>query len=153
MFEDFDGDKVCFVGSPNETYSGYKRNVESVITLRSWREGDIEDIEEQELYFEELWLGHDEDIEVVGFPEAQKKNLFTKYKYSMDVEHAIKRIQESFCNVVRTGGGKSLYDYQTKAINEFETNGFCHFYEMATGERVIKVIPHRSAVNTRALAA
>ena len=133
LFEEKEGEKVCFIGSFNETYSGYKRNVESISTLRSWREGDLLDIEEQEMYFEKLWLGQDEDIEVIDFPEAQKKNLFTKYRYSMDVEHAIKRIQESFCKIVKMGGGKILFDYQIKAIDEFEVNGFCHFYEMATG--------------------
>ena len=133
LFEDADGEKVCFIGSPNETYSGYKRNVESISTLRSWREGDSFDIEEQEDYFENLWQGKDEDISVVEFPEAQRKNLFTKYKYSMDVEHAIKRIEESFCKAVNTKKGKSLYEYQIRAIDEFEANSFCHFYEMATG--------------------
>lgn len=133
IFEDFEGEKVCFIGSQNETYSGYKRNVESISTLRSWRDGDLEDIEEQEQYFNNLWKGIDEDIKVVKFPEAQRKNLFTKYKYSIDVEHAIKRIEESFCNTVSTRKGKSLYGYQFAAINEFEGNDYCHFYKMATG--------------------
>ncbi|MBO7091874.1 MAG: hypothetical protein J6W23_08810, partial [Victivallales bacterium] len=53
LFEDYEGEKVCFIGSQNETYSGYKRNVESLSTLKSWREDDLDDIEEQEAYFEE----------------------------------------------------------------------------------------------------
>ena len=133
FFEDFEGEKVCFIGSQNETFNGYKRNVESISTLKSWREGDSEDIEEQEEYFESLWMGQDEDIEVVAFPEAQRKNLFTKYKYSMDVEHAIKRIESSLGSIVNNSKKKELYEYQKKAIGEFEMNGYCHFYEMATG--------------------
>ena len=133
LFESFNGEKVCFIGSPNETYSGYRRNVECISTLRSWREGDDYDIKEQEEYFEELWNGRDEDIIVVEFPKAQKMNLFTKYKYSMDVEHAVKRIQDELCNIVITSKEKTLHDYQKIAIAQWEENGFCHFFEMATG--------------------
>lgn len=133
FFQGRNGEKVCFIGSQNETYNGYKRNVESISVLRSWKSGDLEDIEEQEEYFETLWNGKDDDIEVIEFPEAQRKNLFKRYKYSMDVEHAIKRMEISVCNTINIKKGKSLYEYQIRAIDEFEKNSYCHFYKMATG--------------------
>ncbi|SEK18620.1 Superfamily II DNA or RNA helicase [Pseudobutyrivibrio ruminis] len=133
LFEDGDGERVCLIGSQNETYSGYKKNVESISTLKSWREGDSEDISEQQDYFDDLWNGKDNDIEVVDFPEAQKQNLFTKYKYSMDVEHAIKRYENYSVSIYCPKKEKKLYKYQEDAIDEFVDNGYCHFYQMATG--------------------
>ncbi len=133
LFEDKDGESVCLIGSQNETYSGYKKNVESISTLKSWREGDSEDIADQQDYFDALWNGLDEDIEVVDFPEAQKQNLFTRYKYSMDVEHAIKRYENYEVSIYSPKKVKKLYKYQEKAINEFVGNNYCHFYQMATG--------------------
>lgn len=131
--EDFENHKVCFIGSNNFTFSGQKRNVETISVIKSW-ENCSEDTEGQKRYFESLWTNDDEDIRVFDFPEAAKNKLFSLYKESESYEEAIEAIENYYNNYDNhLKQGKHLYDYQKKAIEEFCNNKFCHFFEMATG--------------------
>lgn len=132
IFKDNVNDCVCFSGSTNETYNGYKKNVESVFVLKSW-DGDFEEVENQRNYFESLWDGKDESISVMDFPDAAKAKLFSKYKKSDSYIEAIEKVENYFSEQQNASGKKELYPYQKKAIEEFLENKCCHFYEMATG--------------------
>lgn len=129
LFEDEEGEKVCYIGSANETYSGFERNRESICVLKSWQ-GDMEDIREQEEYFDKLWKNRDDEVRVFKVSEAVEKKLIDKFKYSGSVEGAIERIYNNKTNKKKK---KELYEYQKEAIKQFTNNGYCHFYEMATG--------------------
>ncbi len=130
LFQDEDGEKVCFIGSSNETHNGYKKNVESICVMKSWTY-DLDDILEQEEYFDGLWNDKDESIRVFKLSDAVERHLISKFKASNSIDDAIKRI-ESY-DERDSKKKKSLYDYQEQAINEFATNSYCHFFEMATG--------------------
>ena len=52
--EDFEENKVCFIGSNNETHSGQKRNAETISIIKSWDGGEEDTIGEKQ-YFENLW--------------------------------------------------------------------------------------------------
>ncbi len=130
LFQDEDGEKVCFIGSSNETHSGYKKNVESICVMKSWTY-DLSDILEQEDYFDSLWNDNDESIRVFRIPEAVERHLITKFRVSSSIEDAIEHIE----NYEEKGfiKKKELYPYQEQAIDEFVSNSYCHFFEMATG--------------------
>lgn len=129
ILTDSEGDKLYFSGSNNATVSGLNKNWESVMLLTSWW-GDNELIEEQQEYFNSLWENDLDGLEVMSFPEAEKKNLIQKYKISPDVKSAIQNIQKS---TTRGAKKKELYEYQKIAVNQFLDNGGNHFFEMATG--------------------
>ena len=123
------GEKIYFSGSNNATVSGLNRNWESVMLLTSWW-GDNELIAEQQNYFNSLWKNELDGLEVMSFPEAEKKNLIRKYKVSADVKTAIQKMQRT---ASRRPKIKELYEYQKTAVNQFLYNAGNHFFEMATG--------------------
>lgn len=127
LFDKQDG--IYFMGSLNETFSGFKTNHESVIVLTTWKDS-IEEINEQHRYFEQLWNNNIPTLEVFSIPEALEKKLLKLYKVSPDLETAIKKWND---NDEDNSNGKRLYNYQEKAIKEFKDNKYCHFFEMATG--------------------
>ena len=129
LFSDNDGCKLYFSGSNNATVSGLNKNWETVMLLTSWW-GDDETIKDQQEYFNNLWINDVDGLEVMPFPEAEKKNLIRKYKVSADVKSAIQRIQNNSSKKTKK---KDLYDYQKVAVNQFLGNGGNHFFEMATG--------------------
>lgn len=135
-FEDKDGNSIWFNGSTNETYNGLKKNVESLMVLKSWQ-GDEEEIDSEKTYFTKLWEGEDTDIEVIPFPEVAKENILKLYKRSSCYNDAILNIENETHQKEFEGENsdriKKLYPYQEKAISEFISNGYHHFYEMATG--------------------
>ena len=124
-----ENDAVYFMGSPNETFSGLIRNFESIMVLSTWADSR-KVIDAQHDYFQNLWDDRIDGIEVFSFPEALQKNLLQLYKVSPDVETAIKRMENGDKEETNL---KQLYPYQLNAIKEFKNNGYCHFFEMATG--------------------
>lgn len=130
-FEDLIGNRVCFIGSNNETYAGTRKNAETISVIKSWEGGEESTLEQRD-YFETLWDNNDEDIKVVDFPDAAKKKLFSKYKKSDNYTDVIEKIEEYYSFYTKSKE-KRLYSYQEKAIEEFCENKYCHFFEMATG--------------------
>ena len=126
--EDDEGESIWFSGSNNVTYNGLNKNAESFLVLKSWQ-GDSQDIIEQCKYFDSLWNDREDEINVFDIPDACKNKLFSKFKRSDNIFDAIKKFEESLSFPSK----KELYPYQSKAIDEFVVNGYCHFYEMATG--------------------
>ena len=129
IMTDKDGGKLYFSGSNNATVSGLNKNWETIMLLTSWW-GDEEEIREQQGYFDHLWENDLEGLEVMPFPEAEKKNLIRKYKVSSDVGTSIQCLQNKTKKRTKK---KDLYDYQKIAVRQFLDNEGNHFYEMATG--------------------
>lgn len=133
IFTDAAGCQVYFSGSANETVNAKLYNAESIDVTTSWTgDGDAKKVQLQVEYFERLWNNKLTDrLQVISFPEAVEKKLFSAYKKSEHLTNAIdsfqKQQQESKKKV------KELYPYQKIAIQEFVDNGYAHFYEMATG--------------------
>lgn len=124
-----DNDAVYFMGSLNETFNGLKANFESIMVLTTWTDSR-EDINAQQDYFQKLWNDNIKGIKVFSFPEALQQDLLKLYKVSPDVETAIKRMGNKDEGKTQL---KKLHPYQKAAVNEFINNGYCHFFEMATG--------------------
>ena len=125
FFHDSKGNKVCFMGSQNETYSAYKFNLESAVVLTSWTD-DLDDILEQERYFEDLWNNQVQGLKVFSFPEALKRCLFEKYKISHDWEAAFNQCEKgSEYGHISNNKEKELHPYQKEAVKQFLDNKNC----------------------------
>lgn len=130
VFIDEESNKVYFTGSLNETKRAFKFNQESIQVSYSWlSDYTAKYIEEEELYFNQLWNNQDESVVVIDFPTAVEKELLNCYKRSDTLEAAI----DNYISSHIAKGKKTLYSYQEEAIKQFCENGYKHFYEMATG--------------------
>jgi superfamily II DNA or RNA helicase/HKD family nuclease len=125
FIEDELGDIVCFVGSANETLAAYKSNYEKIRLYKSWNDSTSKSMVDEELNdFNQIWNGTHKYLETYDFSDSLKQGL-------------IKVLHES-----KSSGGDSdkqqnnrvtLRPYQIKAINNWVSNGYRGFYEMATG--------------------
>jgi superfamily II DNA or RNA helicase len=80
LFSDVCGNAVSFLGSANETWSGWhaEGNLEAIEVFCSWAgESDAERCRKHGAYFERLWSGRVGAVEVVAFPEAAKNRICT----------------------------------------------------------------------------
>ena len=119
IFIDSVGDRVLFVGSPNESKSAYSDNYEKIRLSMSWKEGDRERILDDEEEFDGIWEGHNCYITSKEITEAVCRKLQEKIK-KRNLE-----IEEKEPIVLR--------DYQNQAINAWIQNDKTGFYIMATG--------------------
>ncbi len=131
LMYDSDGNVIEFIGSLNETENAYKRNVESIMVMKSWENDQVRnDVK----YFTDLWEGRLADLRVIALPEVVEKKLYTIYENlnenSRDLDVLIEEFENSI--VVNTNSKRKLYDYQENAVHQFLEYG-SHFFEMATG--------------------
>lgn len=130
IFVDENKNKTYFNGSLNETTSAFLLNQESITVNCSWKNEEVSHfINDELLYFNNLWEDKEESVVVIDFPEAARNQLLKCYKKSETLEEAI----DAYITSRNGGKAKKLYPYQERAINEFCKNGYQHFYEMATG--------------------
>lgn len=120
IFIDSSGQKVLFVGSPNESKNAYKNNYEKIRLSMSWKDGDLDRIEDDESEFDSIWEGTN--------PYLVRKDV-TELVGSKVKEKLLKR---NLVNVEKKAP-IVLRDYQEKAINSWIKNGKNGFYIMATG--------------------
>ena len=135
VMEDFEGNKVAFTGSMNETYSGLLQNYESIDVFCSWKEEDIERVEIKESAFDKLWDNLDPAMEVIEFPKVATEK-FDKYKKQTTdeiiAENAImdEIVKAEFFMIPKD---VTLYQYQKDAIAAWEKQSFKGIFDMATG--------------------
>lgn len=78
IFQDAFGNRVSFIGSANETWSGWHQrgNLESIEVFCTWRGArEAERVEGHDAYFEQLWAGLIPNVEIVSFPAAATRRL------------------------------------------------------------------------------
>lgn len=123
IIQDKEGNKILFVGSPNESVNAYEYNYEKVRVSVSWNANDIARIDDDEQEFEGIWNGTNKYI---------RKKDYTYIVIDKLKEEAKKRN----IKLPETGKRKEpikLRDYQEKAIENWIANDFHGFYVMATG--------------------
>lgn len=148
IFTDEEGESVSFIGSVNETWSGwnYQGNHESMEVFGTWRgSSDQIRVRNHVMYFERLWRSEVSDLSVLEFPEAQRRQLIS---YAFDSLEEI-----SVATGGRPGGqrgvkaqeqnqrieeGKSrerfnLFPHQVNAIKEWSSQSCRGIFEHATG--------------------
>lgn len=119
IFEDAEGNRVVFYGSPNSTGPAYTDNYEKIRVAVNWKDG-YKDIVEDECYeFDSLWNETNPYVDVHEFT-----------KKAADVILARKDGKKG---TTQKKQGIVLRDYQKQAIQAWVDNKFHGFYEMATG--------------------
>ncbi len=122
LLSDFDGNKVLFVGSPNESANAYSNNYEKVRTAVSWIPGDMPRIIDDEEEFESIWNGKNEYVKRIDCTNVV-------------ISHFLKEAEKRGIDVPssKDKSGIKLRDYQKEAIDNWISNGYRGFFVMATG--------------------
>jgi superfamily II DNA or RNA helicase len=133
IVEDSDGNKVCFVGSLNETLQAYTKNYEKVRLFYSWKNDDDADrIKEEEEYFDHLWNDQVKYLKVLKLsPEIVERVVRLKPEFIQDnFDEDTKIIEEApqaEYNAIK------LRPYQIEAISQWKKNSYHGILSMATG--------------------
>ena len=125
LFQDYEGNEICFAGSINETSSAWKRNIENFSVYPSWVPGRADYIPEHKLTFSEYWTGQiDENWITVELPIAVKRSLVENYAptdFPVEIDFT------------KSAKVKKLRSYQSAAVEAWIENGCIGILEMATG--------------------
>ena len=142
IMEDSSGNQIVFSGSGNETYNGYNLNDEDFEVFCSWRSDESEQrCSIKDLSFERIWNGVSKGLITIPFPDVIKNKLLTYKKDKNDFKFT--EIDINFKEYLISKKTKpktpkiaeeiKLYDYQKKAIDEWEKNNYQGIFDMATG--------------------
>lgn len=138
---DKEDNMIAFSGSSNETVNGYNLNYEAIDVFCSWKSDDSEQRAElKNMAFDRLWTGIETGTIVLDFPKIIKEKLLNyESKKTKDLLILDELFQEKIeKNKVQNKypkiqDGIELFDYQIKAIDEWEKRKFKGIYDMATG--------------------
>lgn len=138
-------DSVVFKGSVNETWTGWhdRGNHETMDVFCSWNKGtDEERVTRNKAYFERLWNGDEEKVEVISFPDAAKDKLKIIAKGSIDdiddadvVDYFVvgQNVARSKVNEELAVDKRKPLPHQLHAIEGWINNGRRGVFEHATG--------------------
>ncbi len=138
LLKDDEGNIVAFTGSANETGAAIDYNYESIDVYQSWKnDSDFERCNIKEMAFERLWSNEDKAIETIELSDVISKKLL-KYKnddqsYVLDIDNYYLKKQNKKNTYPENPVGKSFFDYQITAINNWKLNNYIGIYDMATG--------------------
>ena len=117
------GEQLAFTGSANETYSGHRRNWESVDVFRSWISKDSERVNAKQLQFLEAWMGDAPGLEILSLSPS-----------------TIDRIRDVSPDVLPSTGLQNhdqpsfqLFGHQEAALSAWRDNDCSGLLEMCTG--------------------
>lgn len=119
IITDSSGETIVFVGSPNETINGLKKNYEKVRVFCSWLPGQDKYVQNEVDEFDALWEGTNPFLKTYNFTNAQFEKII--------------KIKQSERKAKSKGNAIVLRDYQEDAIKSWVKNGYHGFYVMATG--------------------
>lgn len=123
ILEDKEGNKVLFIGSPNESKNAYKCNYEKIRVSVSWNDSDLLRIKDEEEEFDEIWNGTNDFIKRYDCTEVVAKKF----------EGVLKVRNEDNEDSIEKSGPIILRSYQNDAINAWIANNKKGFFVMATG--------------------
>lgn len=125
VFKDRDGNSISFLGSVNETLSGWLENEESFEVSQSWVPALKKRVEEKIIRFERLWKGDADNVATYDFPEASRLKL---------IKHApLAPIDYTYRVSAGVHPNFKPRTCQENAKNYFLTSEFSCLFMMATG--------------------
>jgi hypothetical protein len=133
IFTDAYGSTVSFIGSANESWSGWHAhgNFESVEVFCSWRDdGDRMRAARHLLNFDKLWSGTTTDVLTLPFPEAALSKLYLKA--AATIEDAEREAEDKWQNPPDPEK-RTLMPHQRTAIDAWIAQGRKGVFEHATG--------------------
>ena len=145
VFTDAAGDYVTFNGSPNESWNGWVRNVESFALHRSWGP-EAQHADNERSLFIETWEQRRSGVEAFQLHEAVISTLFERFS-PLDPDEARREGTSSFrlpghSNPGRPGLGltvpqfieeQGLRPYQQQCIDDWFRAGHRGTFALATG--------------------
>lgn len=142
IIEDDYSNKVAFSGSMNESATAMNINYESIDVFRSWSNSSEirEKVINKEEAFDSIWNDEEPNIRIIHFLDL-KQVIISKYQKTKLISdfhngeiHLIPDAKKyKLSNGARIKENISLYDYQVKAINEWENQNYRGIFDMATG--------------------
>ena len=140
ILDDNEKNIIAFVGSNNESKSGWLHNSEKFKVFFSWEENYLDSINEDIAEFEDLWNNRAGKTRVIPFPDAVKENLINVYRMgSYSIEDLLADVEGVFSRDLPEEYGSSknpvisLRQYQNEAIDAWFANNCKGIFEMATG--------------------
>src|SRR5450830_748444 len=129
IFQDEEDRRVAFIGSANETFSGWGANHESIEVFASW-EGttDLARVRRLAAYFERLWTGGEGEIEVLSLSKEILDLLRANAHDSVETALAA-----TARRATPTVGKKILMDYQAKVLESWKSADHRGIVSFATG--------------------
>lgn len=135
IFLDDEKNRVSFIGSANESFSGWHAhgNFESVEVFCSWHHlNEYQRSQRHESNFDNLWLGLTKDIQTLSFPEAASHCL-SKVAFQTLDDARVTLKGSSFESIKPEARKRSLLPHQQLAIDGWRKQGFRGIFEHATG--------------------
>lgn len=136
IFSDAHEEHVSFIGSANESWSGWheKGNFESVEVFCSWRDQSERDRAERHLSnFKMLWDGTTKDVVTVPFPEAARRKLCMNAATSIDDAEREAAAHWDATPEPLEQKKRTLMPHQQNAIDAWIAQGRRGVFEHATG--------------------
>lgn len=133
VFTDPQGNTVSFIGSANESWSGWHAhgNFESVEVFCSWRDdGDRTRSARHLINFNKLWSGTTPEVLTLPFPEAARRKLCQRAAAS--VEDAEREAADKW-QTPPSPEKRTLMPHQSAAIEAWTAQGRRGVFEHATG--------------------
>lgn len=129
ILEDFEGNRLSFSGSDNESANGWQNNVEEFKVFRNWVEEEKNYFEADLSKFEKFWFSTAKRTKIIDMPKAIEEKLVKIAPQSMEEVNLHKwAIQAN--NSSEKGG---LRGYQKEAVSNWLNNNRMGILEMATG--------------------
>lgn len=131
LFEDENNNRIAIIGSNNETRNSIKSNIESFNVFCSWKDGQLEYVDEHYHDFMSYWDGKVDNIKVIPINEALKMNILRK----INIEESI----EDLCSIIINEESKTdsfvrfkPYPHQVNSVNSW-WNTKRGIFKFATG--------------------
>ena len=138
----YNGEKIAFAGSVNETWGGWRENSENLTVFCSWVNDDTnrQAIVDNQRNFNDLWSNSNERIDVYDLPSAVRQKLLEiSPKSEEELQSTIKKIRHITLknkpedSETYPESKINLMEHQHDAINKWFENDCKGLLEMATG--------------------
>jgi superfamily II DNA or RNA helicase len=134
VFIDAEANLVSFIGSANESWSGWheRGNFESVEVFCSWKSpAERERTGRHQANFDDLWAGTTPNVLTMDFPEAARLKLCTRAASSLEDPQLLGILDQS--EPADDPKKRTLLPHQSAAIKSWIEQGRRGVFEHATG--------------------
>lgn len=144
IFKDINENKITFLGSINESLTGWGPQGNVLEIFFSWNESDR--VGRHVDTFDRMWDNQGQITKVYTFPKAVKDDLIKSISFDLKDENATRKYlrkkieDEKKSNFPRNSIKKPHFPisyekrtYQTNAVDNWQKANFRGFFEMATG--------------------
>ena len=140
IFEDANGGKIGFIGSTNETWSGWSDygNSESFIAKSTYvGHESVQDVSDMESYFNALWTGVLPDLVVRDLPAVPREILIresTPHKLEELIDDVLKvKARKILKSTEKNVVIKKLMPHQSSVLQDWKEKGFKGIIDHVTG--------------------